>query len=116
MKKNILYVVFVLLFLELLYIKAFFYGLISINSFLENISVLLPGNISFYLFLPFYYIFFIPIDWLLFGLFKLDKIYYNLTLTFSLDIFFTALYLVVLFFISKKFFMVFFNKKKKLKK
>ena len=116
MKKNILYVVFVLLFLELLYIKAFFYGLISINSLLENISILLPGNISFYLFLPFYYVFFIPIDWLLFGLFRLDKIYYNLTLTFSLDIFFTALYLVVLFFISKKFLKVLFNKKKKLKK
>jgi len=113
MKKYIPHVLFILLFLDLLYIKAYFYGLINIDSYFSSIASLIPGNISFYLFLPFYYLFFIPINWLLFSLFKLDKIYYNPFLAFSLDIFFTTVYLIILFFVSKKFLKKIFCKKKK---
>lgn len=102
MKKNILYVIFALILLDLLYIKAYFYGLINIDYFLVSVSRIVPGNISYYLFLPFYYLFFIPIDWLMFGLLKIDKIYYNLVLTFSIDIIFTTVYLFILFFLTKK--------------
>jgi len=101
MKKNYLFLVFFLLLLDLLYIKGYFYGLININNALVSIAKFVPGSISYYLFLPFYYLFFIPIEWLLFGLFRLDKIYYNLVLTFSLDVFLTTAYLILMFFISK---------------
>ncbi|MEK7109761.1 MAG: hypothetical protein AAB876_00915 [Patescibacteria group bacterium] len=104
MKKNILNIVFALILLDILYIKAYFYGLINIDYFLISVSKIMPGNISYYLFLPIYYLFFVPIDWLIFGLFKLDKIYYNLILTFSLDILLTTIYLIVLFFLTKKIF------------
>lgn len=118
MKKNILNVVFVLMLLDLLYIKAYFYGFINIDHFLINVSKIMPGSVSYYLFLPFYYLFFVPIDWVIFGLFKLDKIYYNIVLTFSLDILLTTIYLIILFFISKKIYkkMAKKNKNKKSKK
>lgn len=104
MKKNILYVVFALILLDLLYIKAYFYGFINIDYLLISLSKVMPESISYYLFLPIYYLFFIPIDWLMFGLFKLDNIYYNPILTFSLDIIFTTVYLIILFSLTKKIF------------
>ena len=111
MKKNYLLVVFFLLLLDLLYIKAYFYGFISINYILVSMAKFVPGSISYYLFLPFYYLFFIPIEWLLFGLFRLDKIYYNLILTFSLDVFLTTAYLVLMFFVSRRILKKIFGKK-----
>jgi hypothetical protein len=104
MKKNILYVIFALVLLDLLYIKAYFYGFVNIDYLLISMSRIMPGNISYYLFLPFYYLFFMPIDWLIFDLFKLDKIYYNLALIFSLDVFLTTMYLILMFFFIKKVF------------
>ncbi|MCR4276921.1 MAG: hypothetical protein NUV87_02210 [Candidatus Roizmanbacteria bacterium] len=117
MKKNILYVVFALILLDLLYIKAYFYGFINIDYLLISMSKIMPGNISYYLFLPFYYLFFMPIDWLMFGLFKLDKIYYNLVLIFSLDVLLTTIYLIVIFFIIKNIYkMMTITKTKRSKK
>jgi len=117
MKKNILYVLFALVLLDLLYIKAYFYGFVNIDYLLISMSKVMPGNISYYLFLPFYYLFFIPIDWLMFGLFKLDKIYYNLALIFTLDVLLTTIYLVVIFFLIKNIFRSLTkNKTKKSKK
>ncbi len=101
MKKNILYVIFTLILLDLLYIKAYFYGFVNIDYLLISMSKIMPESISYYLFLPFYYLFFVPIDWLIFDLFKLDKIYYNLILIFSLDVLLTTIYLVVIFFLIK---------------
>ncbi|VVA43666.1 membrane hypothetical protein [Candidatus Roizmanbacteria bacterium] len=111
MKIFFLNIVFFLLFLDLLYIKAYFYGFININYFLVSMAKFVPASLSYYLFLPFYYLFFLPIEWLLFGLFRLDKIYYNLILTFSLDIFLTTAYLVLMFFISKRLWIKIFGKK-----
>lgn len=117
MKKNILHVVFALILLDLLYIKAYFYGFVNIDYILISMSKIMPGNIAYYLFLPFYYLFFLPIDWLIFGLFKLDKIYYNLVLIFSLDVLLTTIYLILIFFIIKKFFKTtVITKTKRLKK
>ena len=113
MKKNILYVVFALVLLDLLYIKAYFYGFVNIDYLLISMSRIMPGNISYYLFLPFYYLFFLPIDWLMYGLFKLDKIYYNLVLIFSLDVLLTTVYLILVLFLIKKVFEMAAGKKTK---
>jgi len=113
MKKNALYAIFALILLDLLYIKAYFYGFVNIDYLLISVSKIIPGNLSYYLFLPFYYLFFLPIDWLLFDLFKIDKIYYNLVLTFSLDILLTTVYLIILFFLTKKLLKIMTKTKKK---
>ena len=65
------------LLLDLLYIKAYFYGFINIAT-LVSMAKFVPASLSYYLFLPFIIYFSLPIEWLLFGLFRLDKIYYNL--------------------------------------
>jgi hypothetical protein len=103
MKKNISYIIFALLLLDLFYIKAYFYGLIEINSYLSYIASFIPERVSFYLFLPFYYLFFLPINWLLFNLFKLGE-FRNVFLSFFLDVTLTIIYLTIIFYVIKKFY------------
>ena len=97
-------------FAGLFFVKAYLYNIIGNDVLIEKIFDFIPEQILFYAFLPIYYVFLLPVMWILGNLsfFNADN---NQFVAFSLDIFLTIIYLTILFFILKNVFH-FFKKQK----
>lgn len=87
-------------FVGLFFMKAYLYNVIGNDVLIEKIFNFIPEQILFYAFLPIYYVFLLPVIWILGNLsfFNTDN---NQFIAFSLDIFLTIIYLTVPFFILK---------------
>jgi len=108
MSMVILCAVFLMVFL----FKALFYGLIGDNTWLIKVLSFIPERILLSIFLPFYYIFILPILWIMNDIPFLYSIY-NPFIIFAIDIGLTIIYLTILFFLVKKIVHYFSKKRSK---
>jgi hypothetical protein len=105
-----------ILFLIVFLMKAIIYDLLPAGIFSVDMFKFVPDYVFLYLFFPVYYIFYLPIAWIMYNIpnpsNSIVEILNNNFVIFVIDIFLTIIWIAILFFLVKTLWKFGFNKKK----